>query len=119
MAKELVGGSLRTRKGEWMITNAGRSHREVSDLFANDGGMSFEDVEDLLFRLLEARGDIPPWLAGPYRTWRGISRCEQGVGPSRLQGVGDHLRARIAAGEVWTEDGWKLPNAATDGQVTQ
>lgn len=71
MAKELVGGKLATRKGEWIITTEGRAYRDVTDAFANGDAMPFEDIEDRLYSLIEARG-VPPWLSSHYRTWRAI-----------------------------------------------
>jgi hypothetical protein len=75
MAKELIGGSLRTREGEWMIVPDGRSYAEVSDTFHAGTFMPFNDIEDQLFVLLEAR-EIPPWLASHHRTWRAIQALD-------------------------------------------
>lgn len=76
MAKELTGGSLRTRKGKWAIVPNGSSSSDVDTAFAQEKGMAFNAIESTLFGSFEQR-KIPHWLASHYRTWCAIKALNE------------------------------------------
>lgn len=76
MARKLTGGSLRTRRGIWVIVRDGSSRSEVDVAFGQGKGMTFNAIEDMLFGSFEPR-DVPNFLASHYRTWRAIKALEE------------------------------------------
>lgn len=76
MARNLTGGSLRTRRGMWAIVRDGSSRSGLDVAFAQGKGMTFDAIEDMLFGSFEPR-DIPNHLASHYRTWRAIKALEE------------------------------------------
>ena len=76
MARKLTGGSLRTRRAVWAIVRHGSSRSEVDAAFAQGKGMTFDAIEDMLFRSFKPR-EIPNFLASYYRTWRAIKALEE------------------------------------------
>jgi hypothetical protein len=75
MAK-ITGQHLSKQGEEWLLVLAreaeGWKRADYKAAFARDEGRSFDDIEDELFRLLEATDGIPAWLATHHSTWLAI-----------------------------------------------
>jgi hypothetical protein len=65
MAK-MTGQRLSKRGDRWVLVASGQ---DPTSAFARGEGRSFKDIEDELFGLLEARGEIPGWLTSQHSTW--------------------------------------------------